>query len=87
MAHSLRSFLAPTSSKQSYHDNHNNNIIPFSLSFNTISDISNIFKGSGIRLLAAIVFNNPGNNVVRATYRNICYHDNNNTSSLEIQML
>lgn len=32
------------------------------------SDISKIFKGNGIFLFAAIVFNNPGSKVVRQTW-------------------
>ena len=38
-------------------------------SFNTMSEISNSFTGRGIPLLAAIVFSNPDNSVVLATYK------------------
>ena len=43
-------------------------IPPLSESLRTMSEISNIFIGSGIFLLADIVFSIPGNSVVLATY-------------------
>lgn len=51
--------------------------LPASGSFKTTSDISNIFSGSGIFLLAAMVFKMPGSNVVRQTW-------NSNVFGLEI---
>ena len=41
---------------------------PLSESFKTTSEISNIFIGRGIFLLADMVFSIPGNSVVLATY-------------------
>lgn len=42
--------------------------LPLVSSFSTTSDISNSLRGSGIFLLAAMVFNRPGSKVVRATW-------------------
>lgn len=42
--------------------------LPVFSSFKTTSDTSKTFSGKGIFLLAAIVFNNPGNKLVLQTW-------------------